>query len=70
MTAEHHITLNGQARSLGPDTTVANLLESLELPAGPMAVEVNARIVPRSNHASTVLENNDRVEIVTMVGGG
>ncbi|MBU2097476.1 MAG: sulfur carrier protein ThiS, partial [Gammaproteobacteria bacterium] len=34
------------------------------------AVEVNAEIVPRSQHAVSVLNPGDAVEIVHAIGGG
>ncbi|MCG3133282.1 MAG: hypothetical protein HMLKMBBP_00407 [Planctomycetes bacterium] len=64
------ITLNGDAREVPDGTTVAALLRALGAAAAPAAVERNGEIVPRSAHAATVLAEGDRVEIVTMVGGG
>ncbi len=64
------IQLNGEARSLAPDLTVAALVESLGLAGRRIAVEVNEEIVPRSEHASTRLVEGDRVEVVHAIGGG
>jgi len=50
--------------------TVAALLEQLGLTGKPVAVEVNLQLVPRQRHAEHVLVDNDRLEIVTLVGGG
>ena len=36
----------------------------------PCAVEVNRTLVPRSRHESHQLQDGDRVEVVTLVGGG
>ena len=46
------------------------LLEQLGLTGKPVAVEVNLQLVPRQRHAEHVLADNDRLEIVTLVGGG
>ena len=35
-----------------------------------VAVEVNLELVPRRRHAEHVLRDGDRVEVVTLVGGG
>lgn len=35
-----------------------------------VAVERNREIVPKSEHAMTVLEDGDRLELVQFVGGG
>ncbi|MFC2991685.1 MULTISPECIES: sulfur carrier protein ThiS [Halomonas] len=64
------IQLNGEARTLAPDLTVAALVESLGLAGRRIAVEVNEEIVPRSEHAATPLVDGDRVEVVHAIGGG
>ncbi len=64
-----HICLNGEARALEPDTTVALLVASLGL-QGRFAVEVNGAIVPRSSFSEYHLESGDSVEIVRAIGGG
>jgi sulfur carrier protein len=51
--------------------TLAALLELLRIGGGPgVAVEVNAEVVRRARHAEHRLHPQDRVEIVTFVGGG
>jgi len=64
------ITVNGQPREVPDGTTVARLLEMLPTAGGPVAVEVNREIVPRSLHADRALAEGDEIEIVTLVGGG
>lgn len=50
--------------------TLADLLVQLELTGRRIAVEVNQDIVPKGEHATHVLRDNDRVEIVHAIGGG
>jgi len=64
------ITVNGQPHQAGVELTVAGLLEELGLAGKPVAVEVNLDLVPRQRHAGHRLADGDRVEIVTLVGGG
>lgn len=64
------LVVNGAAREVPDGATVGDLLRSLGLFGGPVAVEVNREIVPRSRHEARPLAEGDRVEIVTMVGGG
>ena len=52
------------------NTTVAELLDSLNLPRQRVAVEVNLRLVPRELHAEHLLREGDQLEVVTLVGGG
>ena len=64
------ILVNGQSRTIAARTTVAALLAELELAGRPVAVEVNLDLVPRAQHAEHILAAGDRLELVTLVGGG
>jgi len=64
------ITINGETKEVRNGMTVTELLQDIKTPAIGVAVELNRAIVPRSLHASTVLEDGDLLEIVKMVGGG
>jgi sulfur carrier protein len=64
------IEVNGEARSVPQGLTVAELLETLGLRAELVAVERNARLVRRSERGTTQLSEGDRIELVTLVGGG
>ena len=65
------ITINGEVRELSrAQLTVADLLGELGLSGKPVAVEVNKRLVFKRDHGATNLREGDRVEVVTMVGGG
>jgi len=64
------IIVNGQARQTADVITVADLLRELQLSDKPVAVEVNLALVPRQKHAEHRLAAGDRLEIVTLVGGG
>jgi thiamine biosynthesis protein ThiS len=64
------IVINGETRRVAPGTTVAALVVELGLGDRRVAVERNREVVPRAQHASTVLAAGDRLEVVTFVGGG
>jgi len=64
------LTVNGQPRELAEGSTIADLLSELELDPRTPAVERNLDLVPRAKHAETQLAAGDRVEVVTLVGGG
>ena len=65
-----HVIVNGESREVHAKTTVAGLLDELKLSGKPVAVEVNLELSPRQLHAQHHLAEGDRVEIVTLVGGG
>ncbi|WP_199555633.1 sulfur carrier protein ThiS [Sandaracinobacteroides hominis] len=64
------ITLNGEPRSIADGTHVADLVASLELKKGRVAVERNREIVPMSQWGEVALADGDALEIVHFVGGG
>ncbi|UPG95090.1 sulfur carrier protein ThiS [Luteibacter aegosomatissinici] len=65
-----HITLNGDARDCAPGTSISSLLDAAGYAGKRVAVEVNLEIVPRSAHATHLLAEGDKVEIVHAIGGG
>ncbi len=69
-----HVHINGEAQDLSSPNqqpyTVSQLLTERGLIGKRLAVERNGDIVPKSLHASTVLQDGDRLEIVVAVGGG
>ena len=64
------ISVNGEARQLDGETSVSHLLALLGLPEAKIAVERNLEIVPKSAYDSTILQADDRIEIVHFIGGG
>ena len=70
MSANIDVVINGQSRVVSQGTTVAGLIGELGLTGKPVAVERNREVVPRAQHATTVLIPGDRLEVVTFVGGG
>jgi thiamine biosynthesis protein ThiS len=62
--------VNGEERELPAGTTIAVLIRTLGLTSERVAVERNGRIAPRADHARTLLADGDRLELVTLVGGG
>lgn len=64
------LSINGAARQLPPNTTVASLIEEMGFAGKRIAIERNGDIVPRSTFATQLLSNGDKLEIVVAVGGG
>jgi sulfur carrier protein len=70
MSTSIDVVINGQRRIMNAGATVSELIVELGLDGKPVAVERNREVVPRAKHATTVLANGDRIEVVTFVGGG
>ena len=65
-----NILVNDEPRTLEPDATVLDLLRTLELETRRVAVLVNGEIVRRDDRGAHPLKENDKVDLVHMVGGG
>lgn len=64
------VTINGEEQQLAEALSLADLLLTLNITKGKVAIERNLEIVPRSLYASTMVEEGDRLEIVHFIGGG
>ncbi|MCH2111113.1 MAG: sulfur carrier protein ThiS [Polyangiaceae bacterium] len=63
------LVVNGEETEVSGPCTVVDLLKQLGL-NGPVAVECNREIVPRSEHGQFELSAGDTLELVHFVGGG
>ena len=64
------VIVNGQSRDVPEGSTAADLVTALGFAGRPLAVEVNEAVVPRPRLADCRLKAGDRLELVTLVGGG
>jgi sulfur carrier protein len=64
------IIVNGEDREVAAGATIAQLIEQFDMAARHVAVEVNLELVPRAKHCEHQLRDGDRLEVVTLVGGG
>jgi len=64
------IVVNDQKHEVPEGITVAELLDRLKLSKSFVAVEVNLQVVPHQKYTEYRLKPGDRLEIVTLVGGG
>jgi thiamine biosynthesis protein ThiS len=64
------IELNGNAMRVPCGTTIAALVTMTLPEARAYAVELNRSVLPRRDHAAREVREGDRIEIVTLVGGG
>jgi sulfur carrier protein len=64
------LQVNGEARTCSPQTTLPQLLVQMGLNPRLLAVEYNGEILHRQFWEQTEIKSNDRLEIVTIVGGG
>jgi thiamine biosynthesis protein ThiS len=63
------LIINGEEKEFECER-VSDLLNTLSLNKDTVAVELNKNIVHRENFDNTKLNDNDKLEIVRVVGGG
>jgi thiamine biosynthesis protein ThiS len=64
------LTVNSRRIEVAAETSIAQLIERLGMRAGPIAVELNERLIPAADHPRTIVVDGDSLEIVTLAGGG
>jgi len=64
------LQVNGEERTCSPHTSLPTFLEQLGLNPRLVAVEYNGEILHRQFWEATEIKAGDRLEIVTIVGGG
>jgi thiamine biosynthesis protein ThiS len=64
------VFVNGDQKDFSSGISLAELITQLDLPAPRIAIELNREVVRRSDWGSTMLKDDDRIEIVHFVGGG
>jgi thiamine biosynthesis protein ThiS len=64
------LTINGEPRSFDNLSTLATLIDVLNLKGDRVAVELNREIVSRTQWEATPIKDGDKLEIVHFVGGG
>ena len=64
------IKVNGEDKLIPQNTTILKLLELFKLNQGRVVMELNNQVLRKEFCNSTLLKQNDKLEIVTFVGGG
>ncbi len=64
------VHVNGEEQQLRAGTTVRQLLSSLGLDRDGIAVAIDRKVVPRSQHGTHQIEEGASVEVIRAVGGG
>lgn len=64
------IKLNGKDHALETALNVDELLASIGLAGKPVVVELNQKALFPREYANSMLENGDKLEIITIAAGG
>ncbi len=68
--SEVRLIVNGKTLDLECEVSIAELLKRKGLDPALVAVEHNANLTRREDWARIILRDNDRLEIVRIIGGG
>jgi sulfur carrier protein len=62
--------LNGQKFAIKNDLTILDVTQYFHYNTSLLVLEYNNLIFHKKNWSKTFIQNNDKIEIVTIVGGG
>lgn len=64
------VYINGKALDIHLPATLYDTLTALNYSPDRVVSELNGTIIKKNDYHSVILEENDRLEVVTFVGGG
>lgn len=64
------ITVNGESVKIREGETLLELLEAQGFRLGVIAVEHNGKVIKRDAYGTITLQQGDKLEVVSFVGGG
>ena len=65
-----HFFLNGEEYSTDHELTILELIKYFNYNTSLLVLEYNNQISNKKNWSNILINNNDKIEIVTIVGGG
>ena len=65
-----YIVLNGKKFSINEKDTINILLKKIDVKSSKVAIEVNKVVIPKEKYRHFKFKKNDKVEVVTFIGGG
>jgi sulfur carrier protein len=64
------VTVNGKAAEAEENASLRDFIETLREHSEGIIAELNEKVVSRDRWAETLLREGDRLELVSLVGGG
>ncbi len=65
-----NITVNSEKKEVEKEISLAELIKFLEIDEIAIVAEVSGKIIAPDEYESTILEENENVELIRFVGGG
>ena len=64
------IYINGKKKNINVNDNLNNILEDFSIKNKLVAIELNEEVVPKSKYKTKRISQNDRIEILELIGGG
>ena len=64
------IYINGKRKLVKINLKLINILKDLSLKDKFIAIEINKVVIPKSQYKTKDINQNDKIEILEMIGGG
>ena len=65
-----NITINGKNFNVNENSSLYDILEKTHLNSSNIVIEINQEIISKNLWGETKVNKNDKIEIITAVGGG
>ena len=65
-----NITINGKNFNVNENSSLYDILEKNHLNSNNIVIEINQEIISKNLWGETKVNKNDKIEIITAVGGG
>lgn len=65
-----NITINGKNFHVNENSSLYDILEKNRLNSNNIVIEINQEIISKNLWGETKVNKNDKIEIITAVGGG
>ena len=64
------IYINGKKKNINVNDNLNDILEDFSIKNKLVAIELNEEVVPKSKYKTKRISQNDRIEILELIGGG
>jgi sulfur carrier protein len=64
------VTINGEAAVIEKQSSLRDVIDYFKVQEASIVIELNEQIIKKEAWQSTTIQENDRIELVSFVGGG
>ena len=64
------IYINGKKKNIDASSNLIDILAVYSLKNKLVAIEINQEVIPKSNYKKKKINQNDKIEILELIGGG